>query len=65
MVSYRVFLSEKKQETRALRLHLHPEKAAVRLLVQNAAIGDPAPFEKLDLNHFEEHKFSNGEKMDD
>ena len=37
----------------------------MRLLVQNAAIGDPAPFEKLDLNHFEEHKFSNGEKMDD
>ena len=26
----------------------------MRLLVQNAAIGDPATFDKLDLNHFEE-----------
>lgn len=26
----------------------------MRLLVQNAAIGDPATFEELDLKHFEE-----------
>ncbi|CAK9077715.1 unnamed protein product [Durusdinium trenchii] len=31
-----------------------PPEASVRLLVQNAAIGDPAAVAELDLKHFEE-----------
>eukprot|EP00435_Cladocopium_sp_Y103_P072005 s192_g39.t1 len=40
-------------EGREQLLKALPSQAPVRLLVQNAAIGDPAAFEQLDLKHFE------------
>ncbi|CAE8641766.1 unnamed protein product [Polarella glacialis] len=40
-------------EGRAMLIAALPEGALVRLLVQNAAIGDPAPLAELDVAHFE------------